>query len=308
MSPRPSRSNLLDVLPEFSEFSEEEESTGLQIRPLLSMPPFPPFPPANDLIISSAVAALVVESEVEDSMEEISDGGEGPEGVGVDVEPRPTDERFVAQASLPPAPAPARAPNPSTARKLAPFVALVPMAIAVTALGFVVGFGLTDPPRPDASASVSAEPAPPAFEAPNASMLGGAPAAAPAPAPAVVATVAPPAAKPPPSLADGDWSLRHGQLARAEAIYQSCLARGVADHEALTGLGRVAAARHQTNDALAFFERALALQPEYFPARLGIADALWDGGRGDAAKVKYLEVRSRYSPGMVPARVLERTR
>jgi Flp pilus assembly protein TadD len=102
--------------------------------------------------------------------------------------------------------------------------------------------------------------------------------------------------------------LRAGNLARAEQIYQSVLSSGGSDHAALTGLGKVALRRGQNGEAITFFERALARQPQYFPARLGVADALWNSGRADAAKARYAALRERYADNMIPPRIVERTR
>lgn len=111
-----------------------------------------------------------------------------------------------------------------------------------------------------------------------------------------------------PSLADADRALRARDFAGAESGYQAMLARGGADHEALTGLGMIAAAQHRTTDAMAFFDRALALNAGYLPARLGLADALWDAGRNDTAVAQYREIRVRFANDVYPTRVIERSR
>jgi tetratricopeptide (TPR) repeat protein len=305
MSANPSRNTLLDVLPGFS---EEEEVTGIHTRPTISMPPYPGAP----LQISSSISALIAESEAEESIEDVTDAA-----ISFASVPPPAEEPIFSLRKKPAEEAAAAKKKP--AKSSVSRLARVAFMIATT--GFGIGFFFTSP-APAPADRAAAEPAPasapaaivedvagvPSFSiGPAAAAPMAAPAAAPAPAPAPE-TAAAAAAKPMPTLADGDWMLRKGDLARAEAIYQSLLARGGADHEALTGLGKVAAARHQTNDALAFFERALARQPEYFPARLGAADALWDAGRTDIAKARYAFIRERYSPSMVPERAIERTR
>src|SRR5688572_26947190 len=123
MSPRPSRANLLDVLPEFD---ADEELTAIHVRPTISMPPFPfaRAEAANDLVISSTIAALVDESEVEESM----------------IEEAPEQDDIVTEVAMRPAPmpssmatpaAPAPASKPSSSR-----FAFAPIAMTITALGF----------------------------------------------------------------------------------------------------------------------------------------------------------------------------
>ena len=205
------------------------------------------------------------------------------------------DTADVNEAALPPPPMSSRTP-------------LVASAVGAVAIGCALTFFFARPaaPAPSSPATMAATPAPSIVDVPKMSIPT---------AVATVATVAPiasaeplAASKPPPTLADGDWMLRHGQVPRAEAIYRSVLASGASECEALTGLGKVALANRQPSEALAFFERALARQPQYYPARLGRADALWDSGRRDAAKAHYAAIRERYSSNDVPPRVLERTR
>lgn len=287
MSAHPSRNNLLDVLPGFS---AEEEVTGIHARPTISMPPFPAKPTA----ISDVVLALIAESEAEEKIEDV------------------TDYVQVAQASLPPPPKAEKqfaAPPPAAAAETKKTGSrLARMAVSLTAIGFGIGFFFTSSPAPSSMTAESSpeavsvptvfvEPAPPAAEAPRAPAP-----AQPAPSPSVAKVAKAP------TLADAEAAMRAGRLAAAEAAFQSVLAHGGADHEALTGLGNVAAAKHQTSDAMAFFERALARNPNYFPARLGLADVQWDAGRQDAAKAQYMEIRARYSPSVFPLRVLDRTR
>ena len=301
MSASPSRNNLLDVLPGFS---DDEECTGIHVRPTISMPPFPQRP----AVISRAVLALVEEAEAEAKLEDLTAFAQDEDDVETEVV---TLVQVAAPAKEPEKPvviAPPRAEKKTSKSRRT----LLGNALSLVSIGFAVGFFLTRPPTPTVS-EASPEPA----AAPTVSLVATsaaetAPAAAPAPVPSapMAAPVAAPkaAAARAPSLADADRALAKGDLANAESLYQSFLARGGADHEALTGLGKVAASRHQTSDAMAFFERALARNPNYLPARLGLADLLWSAGREDAAKAQYNEIRARYSPGIFPVRVLERTR
>lgn len=291
--------SLAPQLPELSEFSEEEEHTGIHVLPTLSMPPVPADDTATTAI-SNTIAALLAESEAEEKLEDVSES----------LEEEDTQAVMVAQASLPPAPEKSFAPPaPSPSRQGLRFGRI---AFAIASLGFAAGFFFTRPAEVPAPAIEPAE----VVSVPAVSI---APAAAATPVPAE--TVAPvesaapapsapaePAVKAPATLADANWMLNQNQLARAEQIYQSILANGGSDHEALTGLGKVALRRGQDNDAIAFFERALARQPQYFPARLGIADALWNSGKKDSAKARYAALREGYADNMIPPRVVERTK
>lgn len=264
------------------EFFEEEEHTGIHVRPTLS----------NDtevIAISSTIAALLAESEAEEKIEDLSASAEEERG-----------ETIVAQASLPPAPEESFArPAPSLAREGRRFAGL---ALAIVATGFAAGFFFTRSPEVSAPRNEATD----VVAIPKVTIAPAAVAVAPT---APVETAEPaPAAKPPPTLADATWMLDHNELTRAEQIYQSLLASGGSDHEALTGLGKVALRRGQDSDAIAFFERALARQPQYFPARLGVADALWNSGKKDSAKARYAALRERYADNMIPARVVERTK
>ena len=64
--------SLAPQLPELSEFSEEEEHTGIHVLPTLSMPPVPADDTATTAI-SNTIAALLAESEAEEKLEDVSE-------------------------------------------------------------------------------------------------------------------------------------------------------------------------------------------------------------------------------------------
>lgn len=293
--PHSSRSTQLDVLPGF--FEEEDHLEE------------------KDHLGSITIAALVAETLVGGQLGYMA-GAQQEDVAGArqeDVAGARQEEEgiVVAQASLPP-PVESSSEGRGPASKSIPksfrarFVAL---AFAVVAVGFGIGCLLTRPApaAPGGSHSSPATAAAPSVidgativSVPTVSIRADVASAAP------IESGQPSASKPPPTLADGDWMLKNGQVPRAEAIYRSVLASGGSEHAALTGLGKVALANHRPSEALAFFERALARQPQYFPARLGRADALWDAGRRDSAKAHYAALRERYPDA--PPRVIERTR
>lgn len=59
--------------------------------------------------------------------------------------------------------------------------------------------------------------------------------------------------------------------------------------------------------AVAFFNQAMAKNPTYFPAALGLADAHWDRGQRDTAAHLYRNMLQQFPPAMIPARVRERS-
>ena len=88
------------------------------------------------------------------------------------------------------------------------------------------------------------------------------------------------------------------------------LARDVAgdptDSEALAGLGDLARLRGDSSGAIAAYRRAIAANPSYLPARLGLADTEWaSGNRANAAR-DYGSVVDRFPEGTYPAYVRQR--
>lgn len=289
--------NALSLVPEHPEFSEEEEHTGIHVLPTPSMPPVSADDAATTAI-SSTIAAILAESEAEEKIEDLTGAAE-----------EERDEVMVAQASLPPAAESSVAPPAPSRSRSRHGLRFGGIALTIIALGFGAGFVFTRPAEAPAPATEAAKTTETRNQAKAAKATEAADVVAvPTVSIAAAAPEAPPAVKPPPTLADANWMLNQNNLARAEQIYQSILASGGSDHEALTGLGKVALRRGQDKDAIAFFERAVARQPQYFPARLGIADALWNSGRKDSAKARYAALREGYADNMIPARVVERTR
>lgn len=319
MSPLRSRSNLLDVLPDSSSGRREEVSGVHEKHPA-----------------TSAVAALLEETLCSAELEETpgtanldetlrSTAHEETRGsatleVGAELadvtehaveEVEENEVKSLARASLPPLPISSRAS----------VVGLALGAFGVVAVGLVIGPFFMRSPAPSAAVtalSTQAKTAPSTAYVPEVSIPNPTEpttatpavtsAAASAPAAAAPGESAPSASESPPTLADAEWMLRHGQVPRAEAMYRSILASGGSEHEALTGLGKVAIYNRRPAEALSFFERALARQPHYFPARLGRADALWDAGRRDAAKAQYAIIREGHPDNTIPARIVERAR
>ena len=72
------------------------------------------------------------------------------------------------------------------------------------------------------------------------------------------------------------------------------------DSEALTGLADVNEAQGATALAIASYRRALAVNPRYLPARLGLADSLWTSGQRDEARAAYRSIVAQVPPSLCP--------
>jgi len=79
-----------------------------------------------------------------------------------------------------------------------------------------------------------------------------------------------------------------------------------ADSEALAGLAEVDEARGLTTRALADYRRAIAVNPRYLQARLGLADLLWATGQRDEARLAYRAIVDQYATALCPDRARQR--
>jgi serine/threonine protein kinase len=78
------------------------------------------------------------------------------------------------------------------------------------------------------------------------------------------------------------------------------------DSEVLSGLAEVEAARGNSAQAIATYRRALAVNPRYLPARLGLAAALWTSGQRDEARASYRRIVDEVPPALCPDLARER--
>lgn len=78
------------------------------------------------------------------------------------------------------------------------------------------------------------------------------------------------------------------------------------DSEVLAGLAEAEAARGDTAKAITTYRRALAVNPRYLPARLGLADALWTSGQRDEARASYRRIVDEVPPALCPDLARER--
>ncbi|WP_394849501.1 tetratricopeptide repeat protein [Pendulispora brunnea] len=99
---------------------------------------------------------------------------------------------------------------------------------------------------------------------------------------------------------------RAGDYARARTLYRQVAEKDPHNFEAQTGLGDVARAMGEKQEAILAYRRALAENPSFYPALLGLADVLWETGDKTAATERYAEIAKRFSPSMYPNRVRER--
>ena len=67
-------------------------------------------------------------------------------------------------------------------------------------------------------------------------------------------------------------AIRKGGLGEGASRYQEIVSQNPSDSEALCGLGDVARARGDNEGAIAFYRRAIGVNPSYLPALLGVAD------------------------------------
>ncbi len=89
------------------------------------------------------------------------------------------------------------------------------------------------------------------------------------------------------TLADqGEKALEAGDLDTAQRRFERALEAESHSVLALTGLGKTAAARAATTEAIDYFERALTLAPQDAEARLGLARAFRSAGETLAARLQ----------------------
>jgi tetratricopeptide (TPR) repeat protein len=95
-------------------------------------------------------------------------------------------------------------------------------------------------------------------------------------------------------------------FSRAEQIYDAILTSQPNDSQALSGLGDIARARGDTQGAIASYRRAVAVNPSYLPALLGLADTQWFGGDKGAAVSGYKNIQDHFPDGTYPEYVHSR--
>jgi Flp pilus assembly protein TadD len=92
----------------------------------------------------------------------------------------------------------------------------------------------------------------------------------------------------------GSDAENRGQFPRAKKLYEQALQLDGHNSEALAGLGTVSLKQGDPATARQFFGRALAINPNYVPALVGQADALWQEGDKNGAVAKYKELVDRF--------------
>jgi len=101
-------------------------------------------------------------------------------------------------------------------------------------------------------------------------------------------------------------ALRKGDYARARQIYGSIVDRNPNDSEALSGLGDVSRQQGSLGAAIADYHRAIAVNPSYLPALLGLADTEWATGDRAKASHDYGDIVDRFPEGTYPGYVSKR--
>ena len=87
----------------------------------------------------------------------------------------------------------------------------------------------------------------------------------------------------------GSHLLRHGKPAEALACFNTSL-RDSERPLNLHNKGLALKALHRSQEAMQYFAKALALDPNYVPARMSLADGLADEGKNDEAAAEYRKV------------------
>jgi len=85
-----------------------------------------------------------------------------------------------------------------------------------------------------------------------------------------------------------------GQLLQASKLYEDVLRYDARSSEALAGLGSVSLKQGDPATSRQYFARALGVNPNFMPALVGQADALWKEGDKNAATVKYKDIVERF--------------
>jgi predicted Zn finger-like uncharacterized protein len=85
-----------------------------------------------------------------------------------------------------------------------------------------------------------------------------------------------------------------GQFGRATKLYEEALRYDSRNSEALAGLGTVSLKQGDPATARKYFGQALAINPNYVPALVGQADALWQEGDKNGATAKYKDLVDRF--------------
>jgi tetratricopeptide (TPR) repeat protein len=99
---------------------------------------------------------------------------------------------------------------------------------------------------------------------------------------------------------------RAGRIDEAAVLFAAAVERAPTDSEALTGLAEVDEAQGAMGKAIAHYRRAVAINPRYLPARLGLADSLWTSGQRDDARGVYRTIVDQFSPALCPDIARER--
>lgn len=92
-------------------------------------------------------------------------------------------------------------------------------------------------------------------------------------------------------------ALKHGDLDRAEQLYNAVLSKDPGNTEAVAGLGDVARLRRDPQTAAKMYDKVLEQNPSYLPALVARADQKWDSGDKQGAVALYRRILEQAGPG-----------
>jgi len=95
-------------------------------------------------------------------------------------------------------------------------------------------------------------------------------------------------------LREASAAENRGQFPRATKLYEDAMHADPNNSEALAGLGSVSLKTGDFASARAYFGRALAINPNYVPALVGQADAMWSEGDKPGAVKRYKDIVERF--------------
>jgi uncharacterized membrane-anchored protein len=103
-------------------------------------------------------------------------------------------------------------------------------------------------------------------------------------------------------------ALASGDIEKASALFEELAEHPTTRMDGLAGLAEISQARGDFAGARARYRDILGESPQYFPAKLGVADTTWELGDREAARRQYASLETSYPASRLPARIYERAK